>query len=70
MVKEPLGFVDIDFTYTDEYGNRTCLIKTVESNYMGEGELGVLNDLFHDFLLACGFSYLADKRVEWVEDER
>lgn len=37
---------------------------------MGQSELGVLNEVFHDFMLACGFTYLADKRVEWVHDDR
>lgn len=67
---ESNGYVDIDFSYTDEFGNKTNLMKTVEPDYMNESELGVLNELFHDFVLACGFSYLHDKCIEWVENER
>lgn len=69
-IKEPSGRVSICFSYTDEYDNVTYIDKSVENDYMGESELGVLNELFHDFILACGFTYLADKRVEWVDDNR
>jgi hypothetical protein len=64
------GTVSVDFTYIDELGMPTHMCKTVESDYLGGSELDVLDDLFKDFLLACGFSYLANKRIEWVKDER
>lgn len=70
MVNEPSGYVNVCFEYTDEFGDTTILDKTVDADYMGETQLGVLNELFHDFMLANGFTYLHDKRVEWVDDDR
>lgn len=62
--------VTVDFTYFDEFGMPVHMCKTVESDYLGGSQLEVLDDLFKDFLLACGFSYLASKKIEWVKDER
>lgn len=62
--------VSVDFTYTDELGCSTRMCKTVESDYLGGSQLNVLCDLFQEFLLACGFSYLAGKKIEWIEDKR
>lgn len=62
--------VSVDFTYVDEFGMPTHMCKTVESDYLGGSQLEVLGDLFKDFLLAVGFSYLGNKRIKWVEDER
>ena len=70
MIKESSGIVNACFEYTDEFGNTTILNKTVDSNYMMETQIGVLNELFKDFILASGFSYLGNKRIEWVEDNR
>lgn len=69
-MKEPNGYISVDFTYTDEFENTTYVSKKVDSDYMGESELDIIGDLFHDFIMACGFTFLADKRVEWVEDNR
>jgi len=68
MTKDPNNYITIDFTYEDEYEGVTRLQKTVEPDYIGESELGVLIQLYKDFLLACGFTYLADRRIEFVED--
>jgi hypothetical protein len=65
-----LDTVSVDFTYVDEFGMPTHMCKTVESDYLGGSQLDVLGDLFKDFLLACGFNYLASKKIEWVKDER
>lgn len=62
--------VSVEFAYIDELGMPTHMCKTVESDYMGGSQLEVIGDLFKDFLLACGFTYLSDKRIEWVKDER
>jgi hypothetical protein len=62
--------VSVDFTYIDELGMPTHMCKTVESDYLGGAQLEVVGDLFKDFLLACGFSYLSNKRIKWVDDER
>jgi hypothetical protein len=62
--------VSVDFTYVDEMGMPTHMCKTVESDYLGGSQLEVVDDLFKDFLLACGFSYLSSKRIEWVDDKR
>lgn len=67
---EDLENVAVDFTYIDEMGYPTTMRKTVESTYLGGNQLDVLGDLFKDFMLACGFTYLSDKRIEWVDDER
>ena len=66
MTRDPIKYVSIDFTYVDEYGE-TRLCKTVEEDYLGESQLGVLNAIYLDFLGACGF-YTAGKRVELVDD--
>jgi len=68
MTKDPNNYITIDFTYEDEYEGVTRLQKTVEPDYIGESELGVLIQLYKDFLLVCGFTYLADRRIEFVED--
>ena len=63
--------VSVDFTYVDELGMPTHMCKTVESDYLGsKNQLDVVGDLFKDFLLACGFNYLHDKRIKWVDDLR
>lgn len=62
--------ISVDFTYIDDEGMSTHMCKTVESDYLGGSQLEVVGDLFKDFLLACGFSYLSNKRIEWVEDKR
>lgn len=62
--------VSATFSYTDEFGETCTVSKDVSADYMGETQLGVIDQLYHDFLLACGYTYLADKRVEWVDDDR
>lgn len=62
--------VTVDFTYVDEFGMPTHMCKTVDSDYLGGSQLDVIDDLFKDFLLACGFTYLHNKKIEWVKDER
>jgi hypothetical protein len=62
--------ISVDFTYIDETGMPTHMYKTVDANYLGGGQLDVLEDLFKDFILACGFTYMADKRIKWVDDNR
>ncbi|MDR2277360.1 MAG: hypothetical protein LBE23_05835 [Vagococcus sp.] len=62
--------VSVDFAYMDEFGSTTQMSKTVESDYLGGSQLDVVCDLFKDFVLACGFTYLANKRIEWVDDKR
>lgn len=58
------------FSYTDEQLNSTFLSKSVGYGYMGKrGELGPLCELFKEFLLAAGFTYLHDKKVEWVLED-
>lgn len=64
------GTVSVDFTYIDEYGYPTHMCKTVESTYLGGCQLNVLDDLFKDFLLAVGFSYLSNRKIKWIEDNR
>ena len=60
----------VDFSYVNEYGQETRMSKTVDADYIGrEGELGPLCELFKDFCLAAGFTYLADKKIEWVPDD-
>lgn len=65
-----LETVHVDFTYVDETGMPTHMCKTVAADYLNGAQLDVLGDLFKDFCLACGFTYLAKKRIEWVEDKR
>ena len=52
--------VAVDFTYVDELGMPTHMCKTVEADYLDGSQLDVVCDLFKDFLLACGFNYLAE----------
>lgn len=59
----------VNFEYIDEFGSETQMSKCVDSDYMGgEGELDPLCALFKDFLLAAGFTYLHDKKIEWVHE--
>lgn len=61
----------VDFLYVDPMGNETQMSKTVNADYMSDyGEIGPLCELFKEFMLAAGFTYLADKKVEWVPDNR
>ena len=68
MTTEPNRYVSIDFSYTDEYEEETRLCKVVSNDYLGETQLGVLNELYKSFLLAAGFTYLGDKRIEFVDE--
>lgn len=66
-MREPNEFITVDFNYVDEFDNETRMCKTVDSDYLGETQLGVLLELFKDYLLCCGFTYLADKKIEFVD---
>lgn len=68
--REFLETVSVDFTYVDEAGMPTHMCKTVENDYLGGSQLEVVGDLFKEFLLACGFTYLSNKRIDWVKDNR
>lgn len=59
----------VNFEYIDECGLETQMSKYADHDYMGgEGQLDPLCYLFKDFLLACGFTYLHDKKIQWVHE--
>lgn len=70
MEEEYTPQIFVDFTYVNDYGSETNMSKTVDADYMSDyGEIGPLCALFHDFLMACGFTYLANKRIEFVDED-
>ena len=63
--------VAVKFTYRDNYGEIVTLEKEVPEDYLGLTQMGVLCELFRDFLYACGFTFVAeDNKVIALVDER
>jgi hypothetical protein len=58
--------ITFDCTYIDEYGDVTSLSKTVSSDYLDLSELEILCELFKDFLVSAGFSYV--KEINFVKE--
>jgi hypothetical protein len=63
---EKREYVELYFSYTDEYGQESKLSKTISNVYLEDGTMPFLLDEFKKFLLGAGFAY---KQVQYIKYE-
>lgn len=63
---EEKEYVELSFSYTDEFGQENKLSKTFSSVYLEDGTITFLLDEFKKFLLGAGFAL---KQVQCIKYE-
>lgn len=69
ILAESNGRTQLVFKYVDEFGDVTEFSRNIASDYLGLDEQGVICEIFKDFMVACGFIWLSDKIVTFVDDK-